>query len=152
MTDALELRVLEAVAVGHSTLDALSMALAVPAAEVDDRIRWAIGERLLVATQRGESWTFALTDAGQRVVAAQNAVTGLGGFFGGMRSASARAQAQAPAPRLPRGPKRRPAPGAASIFSPVEEAQEAERQSWSLALGVIGVLAVLVLVIWLLLA
>ncbi len=158
MKDPLQLRVLEAVGAGHRTLDALSSALGTPAVQVDERIRASIGQGLLVATQRGETWTFSLTDGGHRLIAVRRRladVPGLSGVIGDLRSAQKRAGAPGsfgPAAAVLARAKRRPLATSSSILSPEQEAAQAERQSWSFAAGVVGSIAFVVLVIALLMA
>ena len=161
MTEALELRVLSVIAAGHRTLEVVSSALGVPAAQVDERIRWAIGRGLLIATQSGSVWTFRLTDAGRRVLAVRNSSTGsassvatLGGPLGELKTAMARAAptgtpSGAVARLKPvRPPRRQGAPS--SPLTPEEEAARAERASWAFALVVVGTIVAIVLAVWLL--
>ncbi len=163
MTEALELRVLSVIAAGHRTLEAVSSALGVPAAQVDERIRWAIGRGLLIATQSGSVWTFQLTDAGRRALAVRNSSTGSGGSvpnmtLGGLLGEVKTAMARATPTGTPSGAVARLRPlrpmadlgASSSLLTPEEEAAKAERASWSFALVVVGTIVAIVLAVWLL--
>ncbi|QNN53719.1 hypothetical protein [Nocardioides mesophilus] len=174
MSDALELQVLVAVGAGRRTLDALSRTLRVPAPAVDERIRRAIGEGLLVARQQDGTWVFDLTDAGRQLVAARaGAGGGAGlspsgspaGLAGAVRALisqapggsspwpAASARRRAPSPSQPTSPPTSsPSSGTTHLLSPTEEAQRAERAAWSFAVAVVGAVVVLVLLVWLLAA
>ncbi len=165
MSQALETRILSEVAAGHRTLDALSATIGLPTAQVDERIRWAIGQGLLMPTQSGDTWLFALTDAGQRAIAVQSRLAGLAGSAGGMtvggligdvRSAFPQSSdpdgrsgvmSKPPIPRSLRGGHASMS-SSSSLLSPAEEAAKAERQSWSFAIAVVGTFVLITLVIW----
>ena len=163
MSQALETRILSEVAAGHRTLDALSASIGLPAAQVDQRIRWAIGQGLLMPTQSGNMWTFALTDAGQRAIVVQSRLAGLagsargmtvGGLIGEVRSAISQSSdldgrpGVTSKPTIPRSLRVGQASTSSSLLSPAEEAAKAERQSWSFAIAVVGTIVLITLVIW----
>lgn len=161
--EALELQVLSAVEAGHDTLPRLTRALGQPAPMIDSRVRWAIGEGLMVATQVGDTWTFALTEAGRRAVAVRTqlrgiagaaaqpgASAGLGQLVGGLRSALSTAPSVV---RRTTASRSHVQPSASSVMlSPTEEAARAERAAWGFAFGVVGVITAIVLLLWLLIA
>lgn len=156
MADALQTQVLLAVGAGYHSLESIAGSLQAPEGEVDERIRALINQRLLTPHQRDNgAWYFRLTPSGERLVTIRNriaAVPGVGSLLGEGNGPTPKTPAvgsPAAASRVIARASRRPMTTSETMLTPAEEAARAELRSWLFAAGAVGLVAFLVVLVWL---